>query len=80
MTASFAKKFVDPNDFDPAEYVNLVRATIVYTKLRHSKVFPRSITKMQGDLVKPKNLLKQVVKFRDYALALQLVDQANMRH
>jgi len=80
VTASFAKKFTDPSDFDPANYVKLVRETIVYTKLRHSKVFCRSITKAQADKVKPKNLLRFTVKYRDYSLALQLVELANMRH
>jgi hypothetical protein len=52
----------------------------VYTKLRHSKVFPRSITNVQASKFKAKNLLRMTIKYRDYALALQLVDQANMRH
>ena len=80
VTASFAKKFTDPSDFEPQIYVKLVRETIVYTKLRHSKVFPRSMTKIQGDKVKHKNLLRLMIKYRDYALAMQLVEMANMRH
>jgi hypothetical protein len=36
-TASFAKKFCDPNDYDPNRYVNVVKHMIVLTKLRHSE-------------------------------------------
>jgi hypothetical protein len=35
-TASFAKKFTDPNDFDANRYVNIVKTMIVLTKLRYS--------------------------------------------
>lgn len=35
-TASFAKKFVDPNDYDANRYVNIVKTLIVLTKLRNS--------------------------------------------
>jgi len=43
-TASFAKKFSDPTELDPNQYVNLVKMSIVLTKLRHSKLFARAIT------------------------------------
>ena len=35
-TASFAKKFVDPNEFDANRYVNIVKHMVILTKLRHS--------------------------------------------
>ena len=79
-TASFAKKFMDPTNIDPNKYVTLVRYSILYTKLRHSQVFPRTITFKQGDKLKSKNLLKLIVKYRDYATGLQMVDHFNMRH
>ena len=43
-TASFAKKFSDPNDFDPNRYVNVVKHMIVLSKLRNSGVCSRAIT------------------------------------
>ena len=43
-TASFAKKFADIKEYDPASYVNVVRNMIVLTKIRHSKICPRKIT------------------------------------
>ena len=35
-TASFAKKFADPNEFDANRYVHIVKNMIVLTKLRYS--------------------------------------------
>lgn len=35
-TASFAKTFVDPADYDSNKYVNIVKHMIVLTKLRNS--------------------------------------------
>lgn len=35
-TASFAKTFVDPADFDANKYVNIVKHMIVLTKIRNS--------------------------------------------
>ena len=43
-TASFAKKFSDPADLDPNQYVILVKHSIVLTKLRHSPKLARAIT------------------------------------
>ena len=43
-TASFAKKYIDAQDFDPNRYVNVVKHMIVLTKLRHSSICPRAIT------------------------------------
>lgn len=37
-TCAFAKKFVDPVDFDANRYVNTVKHMIVLTKLRNSPV------------------------------------------
>ena len=36
-TASFAKTFVDANDYDSNKYVNIVKHMIVLTKLRNSQ-------------------------------------------
>lgn len=36
-TASFAKKFADPQEFDANKYVNIVKHMIILTKLRHSQ-------------------------------------------
>jgi hypothetical protein len=35
-TASFAKTFVDANDYDSNKYVNIVKHMVVLTKLRNS--------------------------------------------
>jgi len=43
-TASFAKKFCDPSEFDPSRYVDVVKHSIVLTKMRHSPNFARAIT------------------------------------
>ena len=43
-TASFAKKFCDPSDFDPNRYVDIVKHSIVLTKMRNSPNFARAIT------------------------------------
>ena len=43
-TASFAKKYSDPSKLDPNEYVDIVKHSIVLTKIRNSKVLARAIT------------------------------------
>lgn len=43
-TASLAKKFCDPNEFAPENYVDVVKHSIVLIKLRHSPKFARAIT------------------------------------
>lgn len=78
-TASFAKKFTEPSDFDPNRYVNVVKHMIVLTKLRHSKVCARAITYHQFEKYKPKRMLKLLYKFRDYPLALTLIDNLNFK-
>jgi hypothetical protein len=81
VTASFAKKFVEPHEQTITDaYVNLVKYSIVYTRLRHSDNLPRLITTTQAEKFKHKNLLKMCMKYRDYAMALELVEQMNMRH
>ena len=39
-----AKKFCDPNEFTPENYVDVVKHSIVLIKLRHSTKFARAIT------------------------------------
>ena len=78
-TASFAKKFSDPKDFDPNRYVNVVKHMIVLTKLRHSEVCSRAITYKQFEKYKPKRMLKLLYKFRDYQHALTLIDNLNYK-
>ena len=78
-TASFAKKFSDPNDFDPNRYVNVVKHMIVLTKLRHSKICARAITYQQFEKYKPKRMLKLLYKFRDYKHAFTLIDNLNYK-
>jgi len=78
-TASFAKKFTEPSDFDPNRYVNVVKHMIVLTKLRHSKVCARAITYNQFEKYKPKRMLKLLYKFRDYPLALTLIDNLDFK-
>jgi hypothetical protein len=65
-TSSFAKKFVDPKQFDPNRYVNTVKHMIVLTKLRNSKKCGRAITMKQFEKFKPKNILRLLIKHREY--------------
>lgn len=45
VTASFAKKFIEPPEQKITDaYVELVKISIVYTRLRHSNNLPRLIT------------------------------------
>ena len=75
VTASFAKKFVEPHEQSITEsYVELVKYSIVYTRLRHSENLPRLITTTQANKFKNKNLLKLCMKYRDYVMALELVE------
>mmetsp|Transcript_27223 Transcript_27223/g.26264 ORF Transcript_27223/g.26264 Transcript_27223/m.26264 type:complete len:326 (-) Transcript_27223:1065-2042(-) len=78
-TASFAKKFVDPNEFDANKYVNIVKHMIILTKLRNSSCCARSITYKQFEKFKAKNILKLLLKYRDYKLAIILVDTLNLK-
>jgi hypothetical protein len=78
-TASFAKKFSDPNDFDKDRYVNVVKHMVVLTKLRHSQICARAITYQQFAKYKPKRMLKLLYKYRDYKHALTLIDNLNFK-
>lgn len=78
-TASFAKTFSDPNDFDPNKYVNIVKHMIVITKLRNSTMSGRAITYKQFEKFKAKNILKLLLKQRDYKLALTMIEQLNLK-
>lgn len=78
-TASFAKKFSEPSDFDPNRYVNVVKHMIVLSKLRNSEICARAITYTQFEKYKPKRVLKLLYKFRDYKHALTLIDNLNFK-
>lgn len=71
--ASFAKKFCDAsrigeNKFKDlsSKYVNVVKHSIVLTKLRSSQIFARAMTYKQFENVKAKNMIRPLLKFRDY--------------
>ena len=78
-TASFAKKFCNPVDFDPNRYINVVKHMIVLTKLRNSKICGRAITFAQFEKYKAKRMLKLLYKFRDYNNALVLIENLNYK-
>ena len=79
-TASFAKKFCDPTDFDPNQYVNLVKHSIVLTKMRNSPNFARAMTFQQLKQFKAKNIIKLLLKYRDYRLAILVIEQLNLKN
>ena len=79
-TASFAKKFCDPSDFDPNQYVNIVKHSIVLTKMRNSPNFARAITFQQLKNFKAKNIIKMLLKYRDYRLAILVIEQLNLKN
>ena len=78
-TASFAKKFCDPSDFNPEQYVNIVKHSIVLTKMRNSPNFARAITFQQLKQFKAKNIIKLLLKYRDYRLAILVIEQLNLK-
>ena len=78
-TASFAKKFVDASTFDANRYVNVVKHMAVLTKLRNSPLCARAITFKQIDKFKPKNVLRLLLKYRDYKLAITMIDMLNLK-
>jgi len=78
-TASFTQKFVDHQDFDANRYVTVVKSLIVLSKIRNSKECARAITYKQLEKFKHKNILKLLLKFRDYKLAIQLIDLLNLK-
>ena len=80
MTASFAKKFCDPSEFSPDIYVDVVKHSIVLTKMRHSPTFARAITYSQLDKFKAKNIIKLLIKYRDYKLAILVIEQLNLKN
>lgn len=80
QTASFAKKFTEPNKLDPNIYVNLVKHSIVLTKLRNSQRLSRAITYYQLKMFKPKNLVKLLLKHRDFALATIVIEHLNLKN
>ncbi len=79
-TASFAKKFIDPTEFDSNIYVDSIKKLIVITKLRASKMCQRSITFKQFEKLKPKNILKILIRFRDFELAVGMAETLNQKH
>lgn len=80
QTAAFAKKFTEPSKLDPNHYVNLVKHSIVLTKLRNSKRLSRAITYQQLKAYKAKNLVKLLLKHRDFALAIIVIEHLNLKN
>jgi len=78
-TASFAKTFPEASTFDSNEYVEKVKTLVVLTKLRNSSQCARAITFKQFDKFKAKNVLKLMLRFRDYHLATVMIEQLNMK-
>jgi len=79
-TASFAKKFSDPSLLDPNQYVDLVKHSIVLTAMRNSRIMPRAITYVQFQNFKAKNVVRILLKYRDYKLAIKLAEQLSKRN
>lgn len=52
---------------------------IVLTKLRHSGLMPRAITFKQLAAFKAKNMVKLLLKYRDYQIAITLVEQLDKK-
>ena len=77
-TASFAKKFLDHNEYDANKYVGVVKNLIVLSKIRYKGNCKRAITYKQFDKFKPKNTLKLLLHHRDFALAIKMIELLNM--
>ena len=78
-TASFAKTFPEASGYDSSKYVDFLKTMIVLTKLRNSSNCARALTYKQFEKFKPKNILKLMLKFRDYRLALLMIEQLNLK-
>ena len=78
-TASFAKTFPEASGYESSKYVEILKTMIVLTKLRNSSNCSRALTYKQFEKFKPKNILKLLLKFRDYRLALLMIDQLNLK-
>lgn len=78
-TASFAKKFTNPDQFDPNIYTNVVKHMIVLSQIRHSEKCPRAITYEQFEKYKPRKVLNLLLKYRDYKTAIALVDNLGIQ-
>ena len=78
-TASFAKTFPEASTFDSNEYVEKVKTLVVLTKLRNSPNCARAITYKQFDKFKAKNVLKLMLRFRDYHLAIVMIEHLNLK-
>ena len=78
-TASFAKTFPEAKDFDSKQYVDMVRTLLVLSKIRNSATCARAITYKQFKQLMPKTLLRQLLKFRDYKLAMEMIEQLDLK-
>ena len=78
-TASFAKTFPEASGYEASKYVEITKNLLVLTKLRNSQNCSRAITYKQFEKFKPKNVLKLLLKFRDYRLALLMIDQLGLK-
>lgn len=72
--ASLGKKFSDPAELDPNEYVDIVKFHTVLIKLRNSRFLPRLLTWTQMKQFKARQIIKLLLKYRDYQNAIALVD------
>ena len=79
-TASFAKTFPEAaGAFDSNEYVEKVKTLVVLTKIRNSPNCARAITYKQFDKFKAKNVLRLMLRFRDYHLAIVMIEHLNLK-
>jgi hypothetical protein len=78
-TASFSKTFPEASGYDSNKYVSITKDMVVLTKLRNSQCCPRAITYKQFEKFKAKNILKLLLKFRDYRLALLIIEHLDLK-
>jgi len=78
-TASFAKTFPEANGFDNKLYVDMVKTLVTLSKLRNSSNCARAITYNQFKQLKPKTILSQLLLFRDYQLAMDMIEQLDLK-
>ena len=78
-TASFAKTFPEAHGFDNKYYVEMVRTLVILSKIRNSHSCARAITYNQFKFLKPKTLLTQLLRFHDYQLAMEMIEQLDMK-
>ena len=78
-TASFAKTFPEADGFDNKYYVDMVKTLVTLSKIRNSATCARAITYNQFKQLKPKALLTQLLLFRDYQLAMDMIENLDLK-